>query len=563
MGTYRELKKAAKKRFKKHYWLYVAACLIAAFIGSEFALSLNAVKTDFSLPETEVFGRTGGVFAKIVNGITSGTLVGALKSGVLQLVGEQSIADNIIVIASMLAYIFLGMFIQNVYKVSMRRIFLEGRIYNKVGYQRFLYIIRAKKWIRTAWNMLVLSIFQLLWMFTIIGPAIVRYSYYMVPYIFAENPGISARRAMILSKKMMNGHKWKCFLFEMSFLGWQILGLVTGGIAALLFANPYKIAAFSEVYAQLREKAIEKHVVYSEYLKDEYLFNVCESYKLNEAYADIIRLEEYSLKDENYEIYGLKGKIVHFLGISLLDYEKEKEYEASETHKLRINLYKSIIAGNEYPDRLSIFPEKEKRQMGETLHYMRHYSIWSIVLLFFTFAAIGWTWEVLLHIVQYGSFVNRGMLHGPWLPIYGVGGVMILTVLSCFRKKPLQEFVWAIVLCGVVEYATSYVTELIHGIRWWDYHGFFLNINGRICAEGLLVFGVGGIVIVYVVAPLLDNQFRKIKHSVIVPLCIGLIIIFAADMVYSSNVPNTGKGITSQAESTVPTDIAMIDEGES
>ncbi|MDO5402314.1 MAG: DUF975 family protein [Eubacteriales bacterium] len=557
MGTYRELKRAAKKSFKRHYWLYVAACLIAAFIGSEFVLSLNAIKTDFSLPENEIFGRTGGVFAKIVNGVTSGTIVGALKSGVLQIVGKQSVVDNIFVVSSMVAYIFMWLFIQNVYKVSMRRIFLEGRIYSEIRYQRFLYIIRVKKWIRTAWNMLVLSVFQLMWLFTVIGPVIIRYSYYLVPYILAENPEISARRAMILSKKMMNGHKWRCFLFELSFLGWDILGLATGGIAAVLFVNPYKIAAFSEVYAQLRTKAIEKHVVFSEYLKDEYLFNICDAYKLNGAYADIIRLEEHSLSDSNDEIYGIKGKIVDFLGISILSYEKEKEYEAVQVHRIRIDLYKSIIAGNEYPDRLSIFPEKEKRQMGETLHYMRHYSIWSIVLLFFTFAVIGWTWEVLLHIVQYGSYVNRGMLHGPWLPIYGAGGVMILTVLSRFRKKPLQEFIWAIVLCGVVEYATSYVSELIHGIRWWDYQGFFLNINGRICAEGLLVFGIGGIVIVYVVAPLLDNQFRKIRHRIIVPLCIGLIIIFAADMVYSSKVPNTGAGITSQAETSGQVSVAI------
>ncbi|MDD3241008.1 MAG: hypothetical protein PHW47_13220, partial [Lachnospira sp.] len=77
-----------------------------------------------------------------------------------------------------------------------------------------------------------------------------------------------------------------------------------------------------------------------------------------------------------------------------------------------------------------------------------------------------------------------------------------------------------------------------------DYHGYFLNLNGRICAEGLLAFGIGGIVVVYVVAPLLDNQFRKMKHAVIVPLCIVLIVIFCADMIYSKKVPNMGAGIT-------------------
>lgn len=544
MGSYREYKRAAKEHLKKHYWLYVAACLIAAFIGAEFALSMNSVKLNFSLPENEVLGRSGGVFAKIVNGITSGTTIGVIKSGVLQIVGEQSFVDNLFVLLGILAYAFMWIFVENVYKVSLRRIFLEGRTYKEVRFQRFLYVIRVKKWFKTAWSMFVLSVYQFLWMFTIIGPFVVRYSYYMVPFILAENPDIGARKAMILSKKMMNGYKWKCFLFEMSFLGWDILGAVTGGLAAILFSNPYKLAAFSEVYVYLRAKAKDKHLEYSDGLKDTYLFTICETYQLNEAYADIVRLEELSLVDFSEEAYGIKGKIVDFLGISMLSYEKEKEYEAAQIHKIKIALYKNIIAGNEYPDRLSIFPEKEKRQRFETLHYMRHYSLWSIILFFFTFAFIGWTWEVLLHIVQDGTFVNRGMLHGPWLPIYGAGGVMILTLLSSLKKKPVQEFIAAIVLCGVVEYMTSYVSELMHGTRWWDYHGYFLNLNGRICAEGLLVFGIGGIVVVYVVAPLLDNQFRKMKHAVIVPLCIVLIVIFCADMIYSKKVPNMGAGIT-------------------
>lgn len=549
MGSYKELKQAAKGHLKKHYWLYVAACLIAAFIGSEFVPSLNAIKTNFAIPENEMFGREYGVFAKIINLATSGTVVGAIKSGVFQILGESSIVNNIFILLSMLAYVFLWAFVQNVYKVSMRRIFLEGRIYKQVRFQRFLYVMRVKKWIKTAWNMFVLTVYQALWTLTIVGPVIVRYSYYMVPFILAENPDIGARKAMILSKKMMNGYKWKCFCLELTFLGWDLLGLATGGIVAVLFSNPYKTAAFSEVYAQLRSRAADKHLDFADYLKDTYLFNICESYKLNEAYSDIVSLEAMAYSYSGEEIYGIKGKIVKFLGISILSYEKEKEYEAAQVLKLKINMYKSTLEGNEYPDRLSIFPENEKRQMGETLYYMRHYSLWSVILLFFTFAFIGWAWEVILHVVQYGSLVNRGTLHGPWLPIYGFGGVLILTVLSYFRKKPIKEFVAAIVLCGVVEYLTSYVLELIYGIRWWNYNGFFLNLNGRICAEGLLVFGIGGIVIVYIVAPLLDNQFRKLKLKVVVPLCIALMLLFGADAIYSACVPNTGAGISSQVVS--------------
>ena len=61
-------------------------------------------------------------------------------------------------------------------------------------------------------------------------------------------------------------------------------------------------------------------------------------------------------------------------------------------------------------------------------------------------SVFGWLWEVGMHLVSYGEFVNRGALHGPWLPIYGTGAVLILTVLNRFRKNPALEFGATIVL---------------------------------------------------------------------------------------------------------------------
>ena len=100
------------------------------------------------------------------------------------------------------------------------------------------------------------------------------------------------------------------------------------------------------------------------------------------------------------------------------------------------------------------------------------------------------------------------------------------------------------VVCGGIEYLTSYVLELINGKRWWDYSGYFLNLNGRICAEGLLVFGVGGLVIIYVLAPLLDNLVQRMNHKLLVVLCVSLICVFLTDQGYSSRYPNSGKGVT-------------------
>ena len=168
-----------------------------------------------------------------------------------------------------------------------------------------------------------------------------------------------------------------------------------------------------------------------------------------------------------------------------------------------------------------------------------------MILIFFIFSIIGWLWEVSLHLIEDGTFVNRGVMHGPWLPIYGCGGVLVLVVLNKFREKPLLEFISIIILCGIVEYFTSFYLELTHnGVKWWDYSGYFLNLNGRICAEGLLVFGLGGIAAVYFLSPLLDNLIRKINSKILIPLVTSLVIVFTIDQIYSSKNPNIGTGIT-------------------
>ena len=152
-------------------------------------------------------------------------------------------------------------------------------------------------------------------------------------------------------------------------------------------------------------------------------------------------------------------------------------------------------------------------------------------------------------VISDGEFVNRGMLHGPWLPIYGGGVVMIAVLLYRFRRKPALEAALVVVLCGFVEYMTSYLTELSRGMRWWDYTGYFLNLNGRICGEGLAVFALGGMAAIYLLVPIIDAAVIRIKPKVLIPVCVVLMVIFSADWVYSQFKPNMGAGITDYKKS--------------
>ena len=165
--------------------------------------------------------------------------------------------------------------------------------------------------------------------------------------------------------------------------------------------------------------------------------------------------------------------------------------------------------------------------------------------MFFIFSAAGWIWEVMLGYVTSGVLVNRGVLHAPLLPIYGKGVILILILLKKFRKNPVAEFMGIILLSGCMEYFISWYLEITYdGKRWWDYSDYWLNLNGRICAEGLIFFGIGGMFVVYVAAPFLDNKMQKMNHRRLMILVAVLLVIYAGDSVYSTQYPNMGAGIT-------------------
>ncbi len=208
------------------------------------------------------------------------------------------------------------------------------------------------------------------------------------------------------------------------------------------------------------------------------------------------------------------------------------------------NLEGDIVLG-EYPV-YDYMLKSSKPRKWLTFNYNRDYSFWNIVLLFFAFAFLGWIWEVLLFLFQTGSFVNRGALHGPWLPIYGAGGIAMLVLLKKVRKNPFVYFIFAMIVSGIIEYFTSVYLEIVHHMAWWDYTGFFLNINGRVCLEGLMLFGICGVAVTYVLAPVIANVLDKIDKNIKMFLCVGLVLLIAGDFYISGKNPNIGEGVTTE-----------------
>ena len=552
----KEIKKNAHKNVKTHYATYLVLCLAAVLMGSEFSSTLSLLKQDNAksvsgllmhssfvksmtslLPEG-VFGTSNGVFAHVVNGITSGSFVKTLFLGLSTIVHSKDIASICFVVIGLCISVFYRVYIVNVLPVINRRLFLEGRVYAKLPLDRLVYLMRIRKQIHVAFVKLVKSIILTVMNFTVVGGIYFYYAYYLVDYILAENPTISLKDAFSLSRNMMKEHKFECFKWQLSMAGWYILDVCTFGMSAIFYSNMYRMSVMCEFYT-LRRKEFQSAI-----LNDTYLFEKPSSALMRNTYSDVIAALNAKNPIEN-AYTGVKKFLCDNFGIIFHLSSKEKQYERYTYNKMEAETMITEVYLLCYPVRLSPIEEEYKKSNLRVLHPNRNYTITSILVCFFFMCFVGWVWEVSLSMISYGRFVNRGVLHGPWIPIYGFGCVLILLLLKRFRMRPKVEFSMAVLLCGCIEYFTGFFLELTHnGQKWWDYTGYFLNLHGRICAEGLLVFGVGGMAFVYVVAPLIDNWVKEHLNKKLSAACLVLLLLFGGDVIYSHFEPNVGEGVT-------------------
>ena len=163
-------------------------------------------------------------------------------------------------------------------------------------------------------------------------------------------------------------------------------------------------------------------------------------------------------------------------------------------------------------------------------------SLINLILLFFAYAFLGWCIEVTLKYFQFHRFINRGFLTGPWLPIYGFGAALITVVIK--GLAPLEfsvgtTFAVSFLLCGFLEYMTSYVLEKRFHARWWDYSQKPMNLHGRVWIGNLILFGLGGVVIVDLINPLLLRLSEHMSFPLREIMALFLSVVFVADYVMS------------------------------
>lgn len=163
-------------------------------------------------------------------------------------------------------------------------------------------------------------------------------------------------------------------------------------------------------------------------------------------------------------------------------------------------------------------------------------TITSYILLFFIYSFLGWFMEIIVTIIQDHKLVNRGFFIGPYCPIYGCGCLLILILLERYTNEPLLLFIMAIIICSLLEYMTSLYMEKIFHARWWDYSNRKMNINGRICLETMIPFGILGMGIVYIVNPFFTNLIHRCPTVVTNSIAGILVFIFLVDFAFSTKI---------------------------
>ena len=279
MWDRKELKRRGMAAFKANYWRTVLVCFLLSFFVMGGSAAIGARKTlninhTYNAPSVQS-GQSGGL---TVNGKSYGSVESALEAlddldlddldlddlfsgsaqafeadsgtgaAILAVVG--AVVFLIIAIALLLRGV-LKIFVLNPLEAGCRNFLLRNATgesdLGDIGFG-----FTPDYW-RNVKTLFLRDLFRFLWGLLLIVPGIIKsYSYRMAPYILADRPELSGTEVLTLSRQMMDGHKWKTFVLDLSFIGWRILSALTLGMLGLFYVNPYRQCTNAELYRELK-----------------------------------------------------------------------------------------------------------------------------------------------------------------------------------------------------------------------------------------------------------------------------------------------------------------------
>ena len=156
-----------------------------------------------------------------------------------------------------------------------------------------------------------------------------------------------------------------------------------------------------------------------------------------------------------------------------------------------------------------------------------------IILYFTIYAFIGWIAEEIFCLIYTHEFTKRGFLFGPICPIYGYGAIILIIFFKDYKKKPIIVFT-------IFEYITEFFLQALFGLRWWDYTGQFLNLNGRVTLSFSVVWGIFALIFINIIQPIVTKTVGKLLNKIPVKIqklsTVVIILLIAIDTIASSIV---------------------------
>lgn len=190
--------------------------------------------------------------------------------------------------------------------------------------------------------------------------------------------------------------------------------------------------------------------------------------------------------------------------------------------------------------------------------------ILKLFLVFFLYSVLGYILEVSVTTKDIKKInLSRGFLIGPYIPIYGTGAIIMSLLLTKYQTDLILLFVMGTIICTVLEYFTSYLMEKVYKLRWWDYTNEKYNLNGRVCLKNSILFGLGGVLIIKFINPLIEKLFTLTPNIVLIVLSVIFFIIFITDIIISINITfkleiNVNKYINKDATEIVKEEISRL-----
>lgn len=254
MWTRKELKDTAKAALKRNYWKILLVSLLLALILGEGAGGVGGAGGAFSPADEAV---TEFDAADAVSSATFAPLERLLSDSQIVMVAIGILAAALLVVLIVLAVVCtIQALLWNPLEVGMRRFMLRS-VDDKAEVREVAYAF-DHSYKNVAKTMFFRDLYTFLWTLLFIIPGVyVSYQYRLVPYILAETPDMEYKEVLQRSKEQMNGHKWKSFVLDLSFILWRLLSVVTCGIVGFFYVTPYKYLTDAALYRAICGKGEE------------------------------------------------------------------------------------------------------------------------------------------------------------------------------------------------------------------------------------------------------------------------------------------------------------------